>query len=103
MQLLDHISWGFGFISSSTQSCFNEENAPMLTEQDIQEWRDKKIENYIQNYARWNKFTIAHEKEKFFIGPHEIFIEVSHEIKQFFTEIDVYARVSYNEKQKCLN
>ena len=47
----------------------------MTTEQEIREWWDRNIENYLQNYARRNKLTIAQERENFFSETHEKFIK----------------------------
>ena len=44
----------------------------MISEQEIKNWWERKIENYLQNYARRNKLTIAQEKEKFFTETREV-------------------------------
>ena len=46
----------------------------MISEQEIKNWWECKIENYLQNYARRNKLTIAQAKEKLFIETHEKFV-----------------------------
>ena len=47
----------------------------MISEQDIKEWWERNIKNYLQNYARRNKLTIAQAKEKFFTKKNEQFVE----------------------------
>ena len=47
----------------------------MISEQEIKNWWEHKLENYLQNYARRNRLTIAQVKDKFFIETHEKFIE----------------------------
>ena len=47
----------------------------MISEQEIKYWWERKIANYLQNYARRNKLTIAQAKEKFFTETHEKFVE----------------------------
>ena len=47
----------------------------MISEQEIKNWWERKIENYLQNYVRRNRFTIAQAKEKFFTETHEKFVE----------------------------
>ena len=47
----------------------------MISEQEIKNWWERKIANYLQNYARRNRLTIAQAKVKFFIETHENFIE----------------------------
>ena len=48
----------------------------MISEQDIKNWWECKIANYLQNYAKKNRLTIAHAKEKFFTETHEKFVEL---------------------------
>ena len=47
----------------------------MILEQEIKNWWERKIENYLQNYARRNRLTIAQAKEKFFTKSHEKCVE----------------------------
>ena len=47
----------------------------MISEQEIKNWWERKITNYLQNYARRNKLTTTWAKEKFFIETHENFVE----------------------------
>ena len=47
----------------------------MISDQEIKNWWECKIANYLQNYARRNRLTIAQEKEKFFTETHEKFVE----------------------------
>ena len=47
----------------------------MLPEQEIKDWWEHKIANYLQNYARRNRLTIAQAKEWFFIETHEKFVD----------------------------
>ena len=48
----------------------------MISEQEIKNWWEHKIANYLQNYSRRNRLTIAQEKEKFFTKTHEKFVEL---------------------------
>ena len=47
----------------------------MISEQEIKNWWERKIANYLQNYVRRNRLTIAQEKDKFFTETHEKFVE----------------------------
>ena len=47
----------------------------MIPEQEIKDWWDRKIANYLQNYARRNKLTVAGAKARFFTETHENFVE----------------------------
>ena len=48
----------------------------MISEQEIKNWWERKIENYLQNYVRRNRLTIDQENEKFFTETHEKFVEL---------------------------
>ena len=48
----------------------------MILEQDIKEWWEHKIENYLQNYTRRNNLTNSQVKENFFTETHEKFVEL---------------------------
>ena len=47
----------------------------MILEQEIKDWWERKIANYLKNYARRNKLTVTEARERFFIETHENFIE----------------------------
>ena len=47
----------------------------MISEQKIKNWWERKIANYLHNYARRNGLTIAQVKQKFFTKTHEKFVE----------------------------
>ena len=47
----------------------------MTSKQEIKDWWERKVANYLQNYARRNKLTVAQAKERFFIETHEKFVE----------------------------
>ena len=47
----------------------------MPSEEEIHEWWNPKIENYIKNYARRNKFTLMKARSKLFTKTHEKFLE----------------------------
>ena len=47
----------------------------MISEKEIKDWWECKTANYLQNYARRNKLTTAHAKERFFTKTHENFLE----------------------------
>ena len=47
----------------------------MILEQEIKNWWECKIANYLQNYARINRLTIAQVKEKLSTETHEKFVE----------------------------
>ena len=40
----------------------------MISEEEIKVWWERKIENYIKNYARQNKLSLMQEKTIFFYG-----------------------------------
>ena len=48
----------------------------MILEHEIKDWWERKVANYLQNYARRNRLTIAQAKERFFTETHEKFIEL---------------------------
>ena len=55
----------------------------MISEEEIREWWNRKIANYIQKYARRNKLMLARARENFFTETHGKFIEVvPHELKK---------------------
>ena len=59
----------------------------MISEKDIKNWWECKIENYLQNYARRNKLNIAQSKEKFFTETHEKFVDsVPQNLKKLMDE-----------------
>ena len=59
----------------------------MISEQEIKNWWERKIANYLQNYAMRNKLTIAQAKKKFFTKTHEKFVEsVPQLLKKFLDE-----------------
>ena len=59
----------------------------MILEQEIKDWRERKIANYLQNYARRNRLTVAEAKAIFFTETHEKFVEsVPHLLKQLLDE-----------------
>ena len=47
----------------------------MISEHEIKDWWECKIENYLQNYAWRNRLTTAQAKEIFFTETHEKFVE----------------------------
>lgn len=47
-----------------------------MNEEEICVSWERNIENYINNYARWNKLTLAQSKENFFIEIHETFLDI---------------------------
>ena len=47
----------------------------MITEQEIKDWWDRKIVDYLQNYARRNRLTVAEARAIFFTETHEKFVE----------------------------
>jgi len=56
----------------------------MPSEEKICEWWNRKIKNYIKNYAKRNKLTLVQAKAEFFTKTHEKFIEsVPTKIKRF--------------------
>ena len=59
----------------------------MISEHEIKNWWECKIENYLQNYVRRNRLTTAQAKEKFFTEAHEKFVEsVPHLLKKLLDE-----------------
>jgi hypothetical protein len=51
----------------------------MLTREDIREWRERKITNYIRNYTSKNRLTLAKARTQFFSETHERFLEAIRE------------------------
>ena len=47
----------------------------MISEQEIKDWWERKITNYLQNYVQRNRLMTAQAKERFFTKTHEKFIE----------------------------
>ena len=47
----------------------------MISEHEIKDWWDRKVANYLQNYAQRKKLTIAQAKARFFTETHEKFVE----------------------------
>ena len=47
----------------------------MTNEQEIKEWWERRIDNYINNYARWNKLTFPEAQVKFLIETHKKFLK----------------------------
>ena len=47
----------------------------MIPEQEIKNWWDHKVANYLQNYARRYRLTVAESKAIFFTEMHEKFVE----------------------------
>ena len=59
----------------------------MIPEQEIKDWWDRKVANYLQNYARRNRLTVAKAKAIFFTETHEKFVEsVPQLLKQLLDE-----------------
>ena len=47
----------------------------MIPEQEIKDWWERKVANYLRNYTPRNRLTIAKAKERLFIEMHEKFVE----------------------------
>ena len=47
----------------------------MIPEQEIKDWWDRKVANYLKNYARRNILTVAEAKARFFTETHDKFVE----------------------------
>ena len=59
----------------------------MIPEQEIKDWWDRKVANYLQNYARRNRLTVMEAKAIFFTETHEKFVEsVPQLLKQLLDE-----------------
>ena len=59
----------------------------MIPKQEIKEWWDCKIVNYLQNYARRNRLIVAEARARFFTETHEKFVEsVPQLLKQLLDE-----------------
>ena len=59
----------------------------MVSKQEIKNWWERKIANYLQNYARRNRLTTAKAKDKFFTETHEKFVEsIPHLLKKILDE-----------------
>ena len=59
----------------------------MILEQEIKDWWERKIANYLQNYAQRNKLIVVEAKAIFFTETHEKFVEsVPQILKKFLDE-----------------
>ena len=59
----------------------------MIPKQEIKDWWDRKIVNYLQNYARRNRLIVAEAKARFSIKMHDKFVEsVPQLLKQILDE-----------------
>ena len=59
----------------------------MIPEQEIKDWWDRKVVNYLQNYARRNRLTVTEAEARFFTETHEKFVEsVPQLLKQLLDE-----------------
>ena len=59
----------------------------MIIEQEIKDWWNRKVANYLQNYARRNRLTVAEARARFFTETHEKFVEfVPQLLKQLLDE-----------------
>ena len=47
----------------------------MISEQEIKDWWEHKVANYLKNYARRNRLTTTQAKVRFFTETHEKFVE----------------------------
>ena len=47
----------------------------MISEQEIKDWWEGKVANYLQNYTQRNRLTTTQAKEIFFMETHEKFVE----------------------------
>ena len=47
----------------------------MISKKDIKDWWERKIANYLQNYAQRNRLMTAQAKARFFTETHEKFVE----------------------------
>ena len=52
-----------------------DEYKKMISEQEIKDWWERKIEHYLQNYAWRNRLMTAQAKERFFTKTYEKFVE----------------------------
>ena len=59
----------------------------MISKQEIKDWWECKIANYLQNYAQRNRLITTQAKERFFIETHEKFVESMPQLlKKFLDE-----------------
>ena len=47
----------------------------MILEHEVKDWWDRKVVNYLQNYARRNRLAVAEARARFFTEKHEKFVE----------------------------
>ena len=47
----------------------------MIIEEEIREWWERKIDNYIKNYSRWNKLSLTQAQANIFTESHEKILE----------------------------
>ena len=58
----------------------------MISEQDIKNWWERKVANYLQNYA-WRNRLMTTQAKKRFLETHEKFVEsVPHLLKKILDE-----------------
>lgn len=56
----------------------------MISEDEIREWWNMKVLNYLQNYARRNGLTIIQARARFFTETREKFVDsIPQELKKF--------------------
>ena len=61
----------------------------MISEQEIKNWWERKIANYLQNYARRNRLMTAQANVRFFTKTHEKLVELVPQIlKKLLDEKD---------------
>ena len=59
----------------------------MILEHEIKDWWERKIANYLQNYAQRNRLTTAQAKERLFTETHEKYVEsVTQLLKKLLVE-----------------
>ena len=61
----------------------------MILEQEIKDWWERKVTNYLHNYARRNRLTISQAKESFFTETHEKFVETVPQLLNKFLDEQV--------------
>ena len=59
----------------------------MISEQEIKDWWECKVANYLQNYTQRNRLMTSEAKERLFTETHEMFVEsVPHLLKKILDE-----------------
>ena len=68
----------------------------MMSEKEIQEWWNIKIENYLKKYSRRNKLTLTQARKKFFTETNKNFLEIVPPNSKYFYK-SFMTRIKYHD------